>query len=264
MKTLKGVYKTMLKDGTSSYRASITYKNKHISLGSFSCEKEAHKAYLEANSILVDKKYHYNKVPKKISLAHNKWIVLHNFRDNNIYIKNPIYLHKYFFSYFINKEEELYFDVDDLFYYSTHKIIKRDGYLFVNNFGTQINILSRYGIKNFAIDGKDYYFKDGNPLNLRYHNIVIINKYYGVSKYSKNSKDYFVAKININGVYIIGKYSSEKKAAIAYNKAADFLNNNKISNKNYIRNYIDNINSDTYKDIYNKIKISSKIVSLLN
>ena len=39
-----GVYIAKKKDGTIYYRSSFTYKSKHISLGSFATEKEAHKA----------------------------------------------------------------------------------------------------------------------------------------------------------------------------------------------------------------------------
>ena len=38
MASLPGVYKTNKKDGTLYYRASINYKGKHISLGSFDNE----------------------------------------------------------------------------------------------------------------------------------------------------------------------------------------------------------------------------------
>ncbi len=62
---------------------------------------------------------------------------------------------------------------------------KKNGYLFVNDYGMQVNILSRYGIKNFAVKDKDYYFKDGDCMNFRYHNIVVINPYYGVEKVKK-------------------------------------------------------------------------------
>ena len=51
-----GVYSAKKKDGTIYFRSSFTYKNKHISLGSFATEKEAHKAYLEANDIMNSKK----------------------------------------------------------------------------------------------------------------------------------------------------------------------------------------------------------------
>ena len=50
MKT--GVYLATKKDGTIYYRSSITYKNKHISLGSFSSENDANKAYLEAYDLI--------------------------------------------------------------------------------------------------------------------------------------------------------------------------------------------------------------------
>ena len=48
-----GVYLAKKKDGTLYYRSSITYKNKHISLGSFDTEEQAHQTYLEANLLLT-------------------------------------------------------------------------------------------------------------------------------------------------------------------------------------------------------------------
>ena len=42
---LPGVYLATKKDGTVYYRSSITYRSKHISLGSFSTEEDAHCAY---------------------------------------------------------------------------------------------------------------------------------------------------------------------------------------------------------------------------
>ena len=47
-----GVYSAKKKDGTIYYRANITYQAKHISLGSFSSEDDAHSAYSEACSLL--------------------------------------------------------------------------------------------------------------------------------------------------------------------------------------------------------------------
>ena len=38
---LPGVYIAYKKNGTAYYRASITYRNKHISLGSFHTEEDA-------------------------------------------------------------------------------------------------------------------------------------------------------------------------------------------------------------------------------
>ena len=46
--SLPGSFQAMKKDGTIYYRSSITYKNKHISLGSFPTEEESHAAYIQA------------------------------------------------------------------------------------------------------------------------------------------------------------------------------------------------------------------------
>lgn len=260
MSSLKGVYKTTQKDGSISYRTSITYKNKHISLGSFNSEHLAHQAYTEANEILFEHCYQYDNYPNSMILSFDKWLILHNFRDHGYYFKNPIYMHKYYFSYFLDKTFEFEFDVDDLFYYSKHKIFRRNGYYFVNDYGTQTNILSRYGIKNFAIQDKDYYFKDGNSHNMRYHNIVVINKYYGVEKLQTDSIDLYVARIHLRGNFIIGRYTTEEKAAVAYNKIADYIKEHQISDKNFPRNYIEN--EILYAELYTKIKIPLKIIKL--
>jgi hypothetical protein len=262
MDTLKGVSIRIKKNGKLSYRSSITYKNKHISLGTYSNKEDAYLAYTEANNIVFNNMYTFLDYKISFILPFEKWVILHNYRDNGYYFKTPIYLSKDYFSYFLDKYTELFFNVDDLFYYSNHKILKRNGYLFVNDYGMQINILSRYGIKNYAVEGKDYIYRDGNHNNLRYDNILVINRYHGVEKIIKNHKEVFEAKININGYYIIGKYSSDVIAAIAYNKAADYLNNNNICSKDFPRNYIIDIDSSTYKKTYEKTKISSKILSL--
>ena len=52
----------------------------------------------------------------------------------------------------------LKFDIDDLFYYSSHKILKRQGHLYVNDYGMQITILNRYGIKNYGV--REYWIVD--------------------------------------------------------------------------------------------------------
>ena len=58
MALLQGVYLSKRTNGSIYYRSSITYKNKHISLGSFNTEIEAHQAYLDAKKALsVDNIY---------------------------------------------------------------------------------------------------------------------------------------------------------------------------------------------------------------
>ena len=51
---LAGVYRIKKKDGTASFRSSITFSGKHISLGSFASEREAHEAYRTADFLLHD------------------------------------------------------------------------------------------------------------------------------------------------------------------------------------------------------------------
>lgn len=68
-----------------------------------------------------------------------------------MYIKTPIYLRKNYFSYYLDISHELKFDIDDLFYYSEHRILKRQGHLYVNDYGMQVTLLNRYGIQPHAV-----------------------------------------------------------------------------------------------------------------
>ncbi len=261
-----GVFKATKKDGTIYYRSSFTHKSKHISLGSYPTEKEAHKAYTEASAIINStrtiKITDYNK--KKRVLSFEKWVVLINFKDNGMYFKNPIYLRPKYFEYYLDSDpySPLKFDVEDLFFYSTHKIMRRGGHLFVADYGMQLNIQNRYGIKNFAVPGKDFLFINGDNTDYRSHNLKIINKYNGVSVVdAENKQPTYLAKIHINGDYIIGRYTDEIDAAIAYNKAVDTLTGNGFT-IDYQHNYIDELDSIGYTARYNRIKISKKLRDL--
>lgn len=259
MDLLPGVYKAMKKNGDIYYRSSITYQNKHISLGSFSSAVDAHHAYKEAGLLIADFSYQiddYNL--ESCILSFVKWVVIINFRDNKIYIKNPIYLEKKYFSYYVEHDYILKFDVDDLFYYSTHKIMKRGGYLFVSDYGMQVNVLSRYGIKNFAVKGTDFRFANGDEFDLRYGNIEIINKYHGVTRKMVKGTPKYITKIQINGAYIVGTYRSEAEAAIAYNKAAKLLKIKGVT-KNFPRNYVVELDDIEYAKLLNMVKISRRV-----
>lgn len=260
---LPGVYSAKKKDGTLYYRASITYKNKHISLGSFNTNKEAHDCYLHAK-VITTSTLGVMDYTMDLPISFEKWVILINFRDHSYYFKTPIYLSKKYFTYYLSNEEELSFDIEDLFYYSTHRINKRDGYYYVNDYGMQVNILSRYHILNHSTRGIDYEFIDGNNTNFRYDNIEVINPYYGVKEEHHPINTQYKATININGSYIIGRYSDLTTAAIAYNKAIDFLHNYDISSKNFPKNYINDMDRDTYLNIYKNIKISKKILALFD
>ena len=259
---LSGVYKSVKKDGTLYYRSSVTCRSKHISLGSYATEKEAHGAYREAKKILSDQSIVIEDNKNRI-IDFKKYVMLINFRDNGMYIKTPIYLKEKYFYYYFAPDDYLIFDSDDIFYYSDHSIMRRGGHLFVADFGMQVNILSRYGIKNFAVKQRDYRFINGDETDFRRANIEIINRYHGVlRKENKTATGYvYEARIHINGDYVVGRYDSEIKAAIAYNKAADVLEK-KGNKKAFPQNYIEEYTDEQYSEVYEKIKISKRIKEL--
>lgn len=257
-----GVYETTKKDGTPSFRASFTYKGKHISLGSFTTKEGAYRAYLTAELLLRSPEGSLLSLNDYASagrpLSYEKWVILLNLRDNGIYFKTPIYLYRRYFVYHYNEEIHLKFDADDLFYYSNHKIMKRGGHLFVADYGMQVTLASRYGIKSYAVEGRDYRFVNGDSTDFRYGNIELINRYAGVTCETKNGRVSYLAKIHINGDFIIGRYSTEEEAAVAYNRAADCLNKHGFE-KNFPRNYIDGLSAKEYEEMYQRVNISAKL-----
>lgn len=262
----EGVYLAKKKDGTEYYRASLTYRRKHISLGSFDDIHTAHCAYLEASRILTDpaiKLVSYNSGDNPTLLSFEKWVVLINFRDNGLYFGKPIYLGQKMFFYYLNPLKVLKFDLDDLFYFSSHKIMCRGNHYFVADYGMQVNVINRYGIKNYAVEGRDYLFLNGDPLDFRRHNLKILNTYHGVSEKKKGSPksgSLYTSKIHIHGNYVIGHYLTPLEAAIAYNKAIDILAQNGVA-KNFQPNYIEGLSPKEYAEIYSALKISPKIQS---
>lgn len=257
---MKGVFQAQKKDGTIYYRASITHQRKHISLGSYATENDANAAYLEADRLLHSPAVLIHSYEDNSPLPFEKWVILINFRDNGIYFGTPIYARAKFFYYFLSPALMLKFDIDDLFYYSSHKIMKRGDHLFVSDYGMQVNILSRFGIRSFAVAGKDYVFVNGDNTDFRHENLRIINRYQGVSEVRFKGKKRFQAKINVPGYFIVGHYQTEIDAAIAYNKAIDVLKKNGVK-KNYTPNYIDGLSPSAYADIYSRLKISDKLVN---
>lgn len=261
MKLLPGVYLAKKKNGETYYRSSITYQNKHISLGSFQSNEAATKSYQLASRILHTPTYQIESYSTNDSiLPFEKWVILINFRDHGMYFKTPIYLRNHYFEYYIDSKTILKFAADDLFYYANHKIMKRGGHLFVADFGMQVNILSRYGIKNFAVPGRDFLFMNGDSYDYRYENIFIINKYHGVQKQAKGGVSSYISKIHICGDYIIGYYQSEEEAAVAYNKAAEFLMHKGLK-KNFPLNFINGMTSNEYKSYYETLILPKKIVN---
>ncbi len=255
---LTGVFIAKKKDGSTYYRSNITYKSKHISLGSFPCELDAHHAYLEADRLLKDESISISKILfSDYLLGHEKIVSLLNFRDHNIYIKNPIYMYRTYFHYYLTPEEVYKFDIDDLFYFSSHKLLKRGGRLYVNDYGMQVTVLSRYGIRNFAVAGKDYQFANQDPYDLRYENIININPFHGVRRINQNGTVAYETYIHIRGDYQIGIYDTLHQAAIAYNKAADLAHQHGIE-KNFPTNFITELSAREYAQAYIDVAVSEK------
>lgn len=258
---LPGVYPAVRKDGSRYYRASVTYRNKHISLGSYSTAADAHEAYLEALNLLNSDNTDETGDPGIGSydpgahLNFDKWVVLCNFRDNGVYIPNPVYVRPRLFYYYFAPHDFFIFSSEDLFYYSAHRIQRRGGHHFVADYGSQINILSRYGIRSHAVAGRDYVFINGNPQDMQYANIRVINPYHGV-RIDEDGR--YSVRIHVNGYLNVGTYDSAIEAAVAYNKAADILIESGVS-RQFSMNYIDGLSPKSYADIYTAVSVSRGI-----
>ena len=253
-----GVYTAKRKDNSIYWRASLTYRNKHISLGSFDNAKDAHRAYLLAGSLLNDLSLSLNHYQADSPLTFAKWVSLLNYRDNGIYFATPIYIRPKFFYYYFTPSEFFIFDTEDLFYYSSRRISRRGGHYFVADYGMQVNIMNRYGIKNYAVEGRDYRFINGNNQDLRYENIEIINRYNGVNAVEDKGKMRYQVKIHVKGNINVGTYDTETEAAIAYNKAVDLLKKAGVD-KAYTPNYMEGMSPAAYADLYSSIKVSAGI-----
>ncbi len=259
-KLLPGVYLDKKKNGKPNYRSSITINTKHISLGSYSSMETASKAY-EYAKFLWDSPASPSDYMPDCPLSFEKYIVILNYRDNGIYFSNPIYLDKRFFNYYYSPDIIYKFDMDDLFYFSSHKIMRRGNHIFVSDYGSQISVYEHLGIKSFSVPGRDFRFINGDSFDFRRENIEIINRYFGVIRQTGKLNDVFKAYINIKGKFVIGVYDSEIEAAIAFNKAADIVTQRGI-NKKYPQNYIEGISPREYASIYSEIKISEKLYNI--
>lgn len=267
MKT--GAYQATTKDGKTVFRSKISYRGKSVSLGTYETEVEANGAYVEAKklyqdeSISIDEVFLGDRLREKIKSAYlpsDKVVSIINHRDHNIYIKTPIYIRNGYISYFMRDGKELKFDMDELFYYSSHRILKRGNSLYVNDFGMQYRILDRYGIHHNSVSGVDYTFVNGDELDFRSANVVVVNPYFGVRKKEVlAAKPYYETKIHLNGDYIVGRFKDEVRAAIAYNKAADYAKEHGFD-KDFPQNYVDEVSPREYAEIYYEIKLSENFV----
>lgn len=258
---MEGVYQATKKNGEIYYRSSLTYRRRHISLGSYRDALLAHLAYRTASRLIaVDSDVTLEDYRPTSVLSFEKWVILLNFRDNGIYLGTPIYIRPRFFFYYLSPDHVLKFDTDDLFYYASHKIMCRGNHYFVADYGMQVNIVSRYGIKNYAVPGVDFDFLNGDSTDFRRENLLIRNTYHGVRTIKDKGRCRYNVRIHVNGYYKVGVYDTIVEAAIAYNKAADILQKNGLRRK-FLRNYVEGISPDTYADLYSALSISPKILN---
>lgn len=257
----EGVFSASRKNGEVYFRSSLTFRCKHISLGSFSSPQEASLAYQEGIRLLNDTSLSLASYKAASPLSFEKWVSLLNFRDNNIYFGTPIYTGQKLFYYYLSPSHILKFDLDDLFYFSSHKIMCRGNHYFVADYGLQVSILSRYGIKPYARKDIDFRFINGDSTDFRRENIEILNTYHGVCKeQQKNGQYLYTVRIHIRGNYIVGRYATDLEAAIAYNKAIDILKRNGVQ-KQFSPNYIEGLSPSMYAEIYTNVTISPKVVN---
>ncbi len=257
----KGVFAAHKKDNSIYYRVSVTHHGKHISLGSFDSESAAADCYDFARNLLDGAPYSCGDYRNEFPISFEKWIVLLNYRDNGLYFKTPIYLRPNYFQYFLTPERILIFDKDDLFFYASHKIMARGNHLFVSDYGMQINIMNRYDIMSYAVQGRDYDFANGNENDFRYSNLIIHNRYRGVRVRNTGDEILYDAYIHVVGMTKIGTYPSAEYAAIAYNKAIDVLSRTQLK-RHFIPNYIETMSPKEYASIYTELKINPRLLQV--
>ncbi|OON96469.1 MAG: hypothetical protein ATN36_00750 [Epulopiscium sp. Nele67-Bin005] len=242
---------------TPKYKTYFTFNKKRFYLGSFNSKDEATQAAQEAYQIT-----HSNINLEKTNceaLPFNKVVILINFRDNGTYFNNPIYVRDNHFSYFINNEVELLFDMIHLFFFSTHKIYQRNQLFYTQHKFTQLSILNRLGIIPSSKVNKDYFFINGNIYDFRKDNLKIIKNYFGVSTLQKDEKTYYRTTISMPNTVVVGTYESEIQAAIAYNKALIFLKEKGVETKAK-ENNIPYLTKKEYDALYHQVELSPKFM----
>lgn len=246
------------KNDVTTYRVYFVANSKKIYLGAYKNEVTAQRVLEEAKTIM--KASFGLHLMHDFLLDYKKQVCLSNYRDYSVYIKNPIYLHDTYFTYYLSKDTFLIFDNKDLFYFSTSHIRKRGNYLYIQDSISQQNLLSRFGIPNHSVVGKDYIFRNGNTLDFRRENLQILNAYKGVSQKLYKGNTLYMTHIFTTKNILVGKYESEIEAAIAYNKAIDLLSK-EHANYHFVPNTIAFLTQSEYDALYTKLKISPRLLS---
>jgi hypothetical protein len=240
----------------TKYRVYYLHRNKRIYIGLYDKEENAKKAYQLVDSLM------HNSQPisafKPDLINFKKYVSLINFRDHSWYSTQPIYLYDTFFYYYFSPTCYLTLDKRDLLFFSTHTIGKKNNYIYIQYPFCKVSILDRFGLNTTCQYGKDYCFRNGNRLDFRRENLEILNIYKGVKKIDTSKNSHYVAQIYTDRPIIIGHYDSAISAAIAYNKAADYVEQ-LLPHKNYKRNDLSFLTQAEYDTLYNQLLISPRI-----
>ncbi|MHC1749914.1 MAG: hypothetical protein AB9856_16700 [Cellulosilyticaceae bacterium] len=249
---------------TPHYRVYYLYKKHKIYLGLYPSEATALEALQLVESLMIQEgvPFSLKKLvpPNEMLLSFKKYISLINFRDNGLLIHNPIYIFKDYFKYYLAPDLSLTFDMKDLLFFSSNKIYKRGNYLYTKNALVQTSLLNRYGIEGYSKPGIDYYFKNGDPYDFRRQNLIVCTIYKGVSTRVHNNKTFYATKIFNEKNIVVGHYKTENEAAIAYNKACDFLESLGTP-REYPRNELPFLTASEYLSLYNAISISPRLLN---
>ena len=100
---LAGAFKAQLKNGKYYYRSSVTYKNKHISLGSYDTEDQAHNAYRVAKEIIRNKSITIDAYRTDTALDFDKFVYKHLQKVEN----NPVVFGR---QYCVDKDERVLYE----------------------------------------------------------------------------------------------------------------------------------------------------------
>ncbi len=248
------IYKKQSQHGLK-YRVYYTYASKKIYIGLY-------ETLMLAEQVLAYVT-HLMHTPFTVDafdctlLSFPKFIELLNFKDHNIYFSAPIYLTQDAFKYYITPDTVLTFDMKDLFFFSNYRIHQRGNYFFINIGPQQENILHRFGILNYATYGIDYTTLNGDPLDLRRSNLQLLSHYRGVQYAPKHSKPCYVARVRHKQSIVVGHYEREVEAAVAYNKAMDYLVS-VTPHLTYEPNEFPFLTRSEYQVLYDKVTISKR------
>lgn len=242
------------------YRVYYLYKTKKIYIGLYHTYEKALLAYQFIENIFTSSISLKDYTPD-CPITFEKFVACINFRDNHMYFKTSIYVQSDHFKYYISPDLYLIFDLKDLLYFSNKRIHKRGDYLYTYIGDQQENILKRFGFNRSMTYLKDYDFLNNNRYDFRRKNIHIINHYYGVSLETKYNKTTYVTRIVLNKKnLVVGHYSSDMLAAIAYNKAVDLVTAS--SNEyHYSKNTFPFLTRQEYDSLYESLPISKRLTS---